>query len=214
MEQQIVECEKYLNETVVDISQRINTLNDNLNSLKNDLFTLTKQYETSKQASTPITETPLSTLLEEKINELMALEHEDSITFINTALSEYVNEDRIKLSCNEIVTHDVVNTIQGDCEQHLTIINNAIENIKANRHSTMNALYKEMLNEFTTIQNLLSANYLDVLESNNDKANAIQDMLRLVLGKFKVLRQENKDFEEKIVKLIDELCTKMAQMKL
>ena len=117
------------NNTYIDNYISIDTLNDNLNSLKNDLFTLTKQYETSKQASTPITETPLSTLLEEKINELMALEHEDSIAFINTALSEYVNEDRITLSCNEIVTHDVVNTIQGDCEQHLTIINN-IEWIK------------------------------------------------------------------------------------
>lgn len=213
MEQQISECEKYLNETIVDISQRISTLNENFNSLKNELFSLTKEYETWKQASCS-TEPPLSSLYEEKIKELMASEHEDSIAFINSALSDYVNEDRIKLSCNEIVTHDVVNTIQGDCEQHLTIIHNAIENIKANRHLTMNALYKEMVNEFTTIQNLLSANYLDVLESNNDKANAIQDMLRLVLGKFKALRQDNKDFEEKIVKLIDELCTKMAQMKL
>lgn len=213
METQLSECDAYLSQLIVHLSHRISLLDDNFNSLKNDLSSLTKQYELMKQAP-PSSSPPLSSLLDAKLSELLASEHESSLSFIDSSLSEYLNEDRMKLTPTDIVTHDVVNTIHGDCEQHLSLIASSLMSTSANRTQTMQALHKEMVNEFTTIHNLLNANYLDVLESNNDKANAIQDMLRIVLAKFKTLRQENSEFEDKIIKLIDELCSKMAQMKM
>ena len=92
------QCESQLNKSIIQISTRIKSLDSNFNSLKNDLFLLTKQYETNKQIESKSNSNELSQKeYTDKLKEIMSSERESNIVMINEALSKYLNEDKIKL---------------------------------------------------------------------------------------------------------------------
>jgi hypothetical protein len=74
-------------------------------------------------------------------------------------------------------------------------------------------MVNEMNNEFNTINKLINDNDLDLIGSNSDKADAIQDMLKIFLTKFRNEKKAKSEFESKITKLIEELLDKMVLMK-
>ena len=74
-------------------------------------------------------------------------------------------------------------------------------------------MVNEMNNEFSMIHKLINDNNLDLIGSNSDKADAIQDMLKIFLTKIRNEKKEKSDFEEKITKLIEELLDKMILIK-
>ena len=59
----------------------------------------------------------------------------------------------------------------------------------------------------------MSINCLELVNSNSDRVCAIQDMLKIFVGKIKTSKKENTEFEEKIIKLLDELCNKLSLVK-
>jgi hypothetical protein len=70
-----------------------------------------------------------------------------------------------------------------------------------------------MNNEINTINKNIDDNNLDNISSNNDRANAIQDMLKIFLNKFKTEQKEKNNFEDKITNLLEELLDKMSNLK-
>jgi len=81
------------------------------------------------------------------------------------------------------------------------------------RQNTIMTMVNEMNNEFSILNKLINDNDLDLIGSNSDKADAIQDMLKIFLTKFNNEKKAKSDFEEKITKLIEELLDKMIMIK-
>lgn len=151
------QCESQLNKSIIQISTRIKSLDLNFNSLKNDLFLLTKQYETNRQIESKSNVNELSQKeYTDKLKEIMSSERESNIIMINEALSKYLNEDSIKLSANDIVTHDVVNIIQSDIDTSISQLHSKLKSIIENRQITLSTMYDEMTNEIERINKLVS----------------------------------------------------------
>ena len=151
------QCESQLNKSIIQISTRIKSLDSNFNSLKNDLFLLTKQYETNKQIESKSNSNELSQKeYTDKLKEIMSSERESNIVMINEALSKYLNEDKIKLSANDIVTHDVVNIIQSDIDTSISQLHSKLKRIIENRQITLSTMYDEMTNEIERVNKLVS----------------------------------------------------------
>ena len=71
----------------------------------------------------------------------------------------------------------------------------------------------EMHNEINNIIKNKNDTSLDLILSNSDKANAIKNIIKIYLNKFKVSKNEFNEFEEKITKLISELLEKVVLLK-
>lgn len=151
------QCESQLNKSIIQISSRIKALDSNFNSLKNELFLLTKQYEASKQIESKSNESePSQKAYTDKLKEIMSSERQSNISMVNEALAKYLNEDNIKLSANDIVTHDVVNNIQSDIDTSISQLHSKLKSIIENRQVTLSTMYDEMTNEIERVNKLVS----------------------------------------------------------
>lgn len=205
-----------LNEISNRISERMTKLDSNFNKLKKDLFAITKDYEMSKQENKNLNNSlnsNESATFEDKLKEVFLSEHEKNIQLVDQSLAVFETEDAFKLSSNDVVTKGEVNNFQGECEQGLNEVCAKFESVESRSSNTLNTMVSEMNKEFENVKNLLDENSLELLNSNSDKASAIQDMLKIFINKFKNEKKEQNDFEEKIVKLIEELCNKLAYLK-
>ena len=194
----------------------LNKFDENLNKLKNELLTLTKIYENNKSFSTnkdTKTQNINFNEYEIKVKELLSSERETNIKYINEQLSKFTEEETIKNYSENVINIDAIGNIEEELIKFFRDINAKADLLINNRENTINTMVNEMNNEFNTINKLINDNDLDLIGSNSDKADAIQDMLKIFLTKFNNEKKAKSDFEEKITKLIEELLDKMVLMK-
>ena len=194
----------------------LNKFDENLNKLKNELLTLTKIYENNKSFSTnkdTKTQNINFNEYEIKVKELLSSERETNIKYINEQLSKFTEEETIKNSSENVINIDAIGNIEEELIKFFRDINAKADLLIHNRENTINTMVNEMNNEFNKINKLINDNDLDLIGSNSDKADAIQDMLKIFLTKFRNEKKAKNEFESKITKLIEELLDKMVLMK-
>ena len=194
----------------------LNKFDENLNKLKNELLTLTKIYENNKSFSTNKdikTQNINFNEYEIKVKELLSSERETNIKYINEQLSKFTEEETIKNYSENVINIDAIGNIEEELIKFFRDINAKADLLINNRENTINTMVNEMNNEFNTINKLINDNDLDLIGSNSDKADAIQDMLKIFLTKFRNEKKAKSEFESKITKLIEELLDKMVLMK-
>ena len=194
----------------------INKFDDNLNKLKNELLTLTKIYENNKLLSNNKdmkTKNVDFNEYELKLKEILSIEREQSIKYINENLKQFSDEETLKNYTENIINVGAIDNIEEELLKFFRDINAKMDLLINKRQNTIMTMVNEMNNEFNILNKLINDNNLDLIGSNSDKADAIQDMLKIFLTKFNNEKKAKSDFEEKITKLIEELLDKMIMIK-
>ena len=194
----------------------INKFDDNLNKLKNELLTLTKIYENNKLLSNNKdmkTKNVDFNEYELKLKEILSIEREQSIKYINENLKQFSDEETLKNYTENIINVGAIDNIEEELLKFFRDINAKMDLLINKRQNTIMTMVNEMNNEFSILNKLINDNDLDLIGSNSDKADAIQDMLKIFLTKFNNEKKAKSDFEEKITKLIEELLDKMIMIK-
>ena len=194
----------------------INKFDDNLNKLKNELLTLTKIYENNKLLSNNKdmkTKNVDFNEYELKLKEILSIEREQSIKYINENLKQFSDEETMKNYTENIINVGAIDNIEEELLKFFRDINAKMDLLINKRQNTIMTMVNEMNNEFNILNKLINDNNLDLIGSNSDKADAIQDMLKIFLTKFNNEKKAKNDFEEKITKLIEELLDKMIMIK-
>ena len=194
----------------------INKFDDNLNKLKNELLTLTKIYENNKLLSNNKdmkTKNVDFNEYELKLKEILSIEREQNIKYINENLKQFSDEETIKNFTENMINVDAIDNIEEELLKFFRDINAKMDLLINKRQNTIMTMVNEMNNEFNILNKLINDNNLDLIGSNSDKADAIQDMLKIFLTKFNNEKKAKSDFEEKITKLIEELLDKMIMIK-
>ena len=198
------------------ISTILNKFDDNLNKLKKELSTLTKKYENNKSISLNKDLKNQNINFNEfdlKLKELLSNERETNIKYINENFLKYTNDEILKNNSKKIKITNTILNIEEEISNCFGDINTKVSLLINNRDNTIEKMINEMNKEFNIIHKLIIDNNLDLIGSNSDKADAIQDMLKIFLTKFKNEKKEKSNFEEKITQLIEELLDKMILMK-
>ena len=194
----------------------LNKFDDNLNKLKNELLTLTKIYENNKLLSNNKdmkTKNVDFNEYELKLKEILSIEREQSIKYINENLKQFTDEETIKNFTENVINVGAIDNIEEELLKFFRDINAKMDLLINKRQNTIMTMVNEMNNEFNILNKLINDNNLDLIGSNSDKADAIQDMLKIFLTKFNNEKKAKSDFEEKITKLIEELLDKMIMIK-
>jgi hypothetical protein len=194
----------------------LNKFDDNLNKLKNELLTLTKIYENNKLLSNNKdmkTKNVDFNEYELKLKEILSIEREQSIKYINENLKQFSDEETLKNYTENIINVGAIDNIEEELLKFFRDINAKMDLLINKRQNTIMTMVNEMNNEFNILNKLINDNNLDLIGSNSDKADAIQDMLKIFLTKFNNEKKAKNDFEEKITKLIEELLDKMIMIK-
>ena len=194
----------------------INKFDDNLNKLKNELLTLTKIYENNKLLSNNKdmkTKNVDFNEYELKLKEILSIEREQNIKYINENLKQFSDEETLKNYTENIINVGAIDNIEEELLKFFRDINAKMDLLINKRQNTIMTMVNEMNNEFNILNKLINDNNLDLIGSNSDKADAIQDMLKIFLTKFNNEKKANNDFEEKITKLIEGLLDKIIMIK-
>ena len=148
-----------------------------------------------------------------KLKEILSIEREQNIKYINENLKQFSDEETIKNFTENIINVDAIDNIEEELLKFFRDINAKMDLLINKRQNTIMTMVNEMNNEFNILNKLINDNNLDLIGSNSDKADAIQDMLKIFLTKFNNEKKAKNDFEEKITKLIEELLDKMIMIK-
>ena len=202
-----------INKIYFKSNNRLTLLDEGFNQIKNYLLKFSQQYENKKNKI--LNQIPKIKIedFEPKIKEIISKERELNINYIDNILNKYSNDEYFNINKNNKFINDQINNTQIECNNILQEINNKLNLLKNNREKTMNIMINEMNNEINTINKNIDDNNLDNISSNNDRANAIQDMLKIFLNKFKTEQKEKNNFEDKITNLLEELLDKMSNLK-
>ena len=148
-----------------------------------------------------------------KLKEILSIEREQSIKYINENLKQFSDEETLKNYTENIINVGAIDNIEEELLKFFRDINAKMDLLINKRQNTIMTMVNEMNNEFNILNKLINDNNLDLIGSNSDKADAIQDMLKIFLTKFNNEKKAKNDFEEKITKLIEELLDKMIMIK-
>jgi hypothetical protein len=187
----------------------LNKIEKNYDELKDVFYELTKQYEIKKMEE----EKNLDSNLNEMINQIISEEHNNSINYINNIFNKYNKNNCISSISDQANIKKMVDNIEIDLKKIISNLDNKTQNLKSEKNNNIENINIEMKNEINNVIKKINDTSLDLLVSNSDKANAIQDIIKIYLNKFKVSKSEFNEFEEKITKLISELLEKVVLLK-
>ena len=191
------------------------TEND-FNNLKQNFYELTKQYENKNNDNKEIKaeeNNDFSSQLNTMVTQLLSDERNNNINYINSCLNNHnINQSLLKYNEQNNINKYIEN-FENELKQILEKIDEKIENLKMEKTNNIQVINIEMHNEINNIIKKINDTSLDLILSNSDKANAIQDIIKIYLNKFKVSKNEFNEFEEKITKLISELLEKVVLLK-
>ena len=203
-----------------DCLNKSNEMENNFNNLKDTFYELTKQYENKK--TFPVNnnfkdlnkeEESIIYQINEMITHLLSEERNNNINYINSCLNKY-NMNKSLLEYNEQNSNkDYIKNFENELKQMITQIDEKIDNIKMEKSSNIQAINIEMNNEINNLIKKINDTSLDLISSNSDKANAIQDIIKIYLNKFKASKNDYNEFEDKITNLISELLDKVVLLK-
>ena len=187
----------------------LNKIEKNYDELKDVFYELTKQYEIKKMEE----EKNLDSNLNEMINQIISEEHNNSINYINNIFNKYNKNNCISSISEQANIKKMVDNIEIDLKKIISNLDNKTQNLKSEKNNNIENINIEMKNEINNVIKKINDTSLDLLVSNSDKANAIQDIIKIYLNKFKGSKSEFNEFEEKITKLISELLDKVILLK-
>ena len=191
-------------------------INYKFNNLKQNFYELTKQCENKNSDNTelnPEENINFPSKLNSMITQLLSDERNNNINYINSCLNNHnINQSLIKHNEQNNINKYIEN-FENDLKQILDKIDEKIENLKMEKTNNIQVINIEMNNEINNLIKKINDTSLDLILSNSDKANAIQDIIKIYLNKFKVSKNEFNEFEEKITKLISELLEKVVLLK-
>ena len=210
----------YLNKRLDFINDKclnkLKQIENNFNNLKDNFYELTKQCENKISDNTelnPEENNNFPSKLNTMITQLLSDERNNNINYINSCLNNHnINQSLIKHNEQNNINKYIEN-FENDLKQILDKIDEKIENLKMEKTNNIQVINIEMHNEINNIIKNINDTSLDLILSNSDKANAIQDIIKIYLNKFKVSKNEFNEFEEKITKLISELLEKVILLK-
>ena len=162
------------------------TEND-FNNLKQNFYELTKQYENKNNDNKEIKieeNNDFSSQLNTMVTQLLSDERNNNINYINSCLNKY-NLNQSILNYNEQNSmKEYVEIFENELKQIITKIDEKIENIKMEKTNNIQVINIEMNNETNNLIKKMNDTSLDLILSNSDKANAIQDIINIYLNKF------------------------------
>ena len=147
------------------------------------------------------------------INQIISEEHNNNINYINNIFNKYNSNNCISSIPEQTNIKKMVDNIEIDLKKIISNLENKAQNLKSEKNNNIENINIEMKNEINNVIKKINDTSLDLLVSNSDKANAIQDIIKIYLNKFKVSKSEFNEFEEKITKLISELLDKVILLK-
>ena len=107
----------------------------------------------------------------------------------------------------------MIDNIEVEMKKLLLDLEEKENNLKMEKTNNIQTINIEMSNKINNIIKKINDISLDLVISNSDKANAIQDIIKIYSNKFKVSKNDFDEFEEKITKLISELLDKVLLLK-
>ena len=202
--------------------KKLNKIENNFNILKNTFLELSSQYENKMQIENNTNiiinidshndnDNNYLSQLTEMVNELLSEERNNNINYINSCLNKYNMNQFLLGGQNNI--REYVENFGNELKQIMMKLNEKIENTKMEKNNNIQEINIEMNNEINNLIKRINDTSLDLIMSNSDKANAIQDVIKIYLNKFKVSKNEFNEFEDKITKLISELLEKIILLK-
>ena len=200
--------------------KKLNKIDNNFNILKNTFLELSSQYENKIQIENnnniiinidSNNDNNYLSQLTEMVNELLSEERNNNINYINSCLNKYNMNQFLSNGRNNI--REYVENFGNELKQIMMKLNEKIENTKMEKNNNIQEINIEMNNEINNLIKRINDTSLDLIMSNSDKANAIQDVIKIYLNKFKVSKNEFNEFEDKITKLISELLEKIILLK-
>ena len=200
--------------------KKLNKIDNNFNNLKNTFLELSSQYENKIQFenkdniqtnSDDNNDNNYLSQLSEMLNDLLSEERNNNINYINSCLNKYnMNPSLLNGQSN---IKEYVENFGNELNQIMAKLDEKIENIKMEKNNNIELINIEMNNEINNLFKKINDTSLDLIVSNSDKANAIQDIIKIYLNKFKVSKNEYNEFEDKLTKLISELLEKIILLK-
>ena len=200
--------------------KKLNKIDTNFNNLKNIFLELSSQYENKMQIeindniqtnSDDNNVNNYFSKLSEMLNDLLSEERNNNINYINSCLNKYnMNQSLLNEQSN---MKEYVENFGNELKQIMTKLDEKIENIKTEKNNNIQLINIEMNKEINNLIKKIDDTSLDLIVSNSEKANAIQDIIKIYLNKFKVSKNEFNEFEDKITKLISELIEKIILLK-
>ena len=200
--------------------KKLNKIDTNFNNLKNIFLELSSQYENKMQIenndniqtnSDDNNDNNYFSQLSEMLNDLLSEERNNNINYINSCLNKYnMNQSLLNEQSN---MKEYVENFGNELKQIMTKLDEKIENIKMEKNNNIQLINIEMNKEINNLIKKIDDTNLDLIVSNSEKANAIQDIIKIYLNKFKVSKNEFNEFEDKITKLISELIEKIILLK-
>ena len=194
----------------------LNKIENNFNELKDAFYELTKQYEIKKineekqnKEEKKLDLSPLN----EFLNQIISEERNNNINFINNSLNKYNYKNCIPSINEKDSIKKNIENIEIDLKKIIKNLDEKEKNNKMEKSNNIETINIEMSNEINNIIKKINDTSLDLIISNSDKANAIQDVIKIYLNKFKVSKNEFNEFEDKITKLISELLDKVVLLK-
>ena len=200
---------------------KLNKIENNFNNLKDTFYELTKQFDNKTMIlgnnndyeNNNEEDNDISSQLNEMITQLLSEERNNNINYINSCLNTHnINQSILQYNEQNSIKEYIVN-FENELRQIMRKIDEKIENIKMEKNNNLQVITIEMNNEINNLIKKINDTSLDLISSNSDKANAIQDMIKIYLNKFKGSKSEFNEFEDKITKLISELLDKVVLLK-
>ena len=194
----------------------LNKIEENFNELKDAFYELTRQYEINKsnEEKGKIKQEDINfNPLNEKLNQLIVKEHNNNINFINNVLDKYNSSNCIPSIIEQSNIKKMIDNIEVEMKKLLLDLEEKENNLKMEKTNNIQTINIEMSNKINNIIKKINDISLDLVISNSDKANAIQDIIKIYSNKFKVSKNDFDEFEEKITKLISELLDKVLLLK-
>ena len=194
---------------------KLNQIENNFNNLKESFYELTKQYENKNNDKNNIEEnnSNISSQLNSMITQLLSDERNNNINYINSCINNHnINQSLLNYHEQNSIKEYIEN-FENELKQMLDKIDEKIETIKMEKTNNIQVINIDMNNEINNLIKKINDTSLDLILCNSDKANAIQDIVKIYLNKFKVSKNEFNEFEDKITKLISELLDKIILLK-
>ena len=200
--------------------KKINKIDNNFNNLKNTFLELSSQYENKIQFenndniqtnSDDNNDNNYISQLSEMLNDLLSEERNNNINYINSCLNKY--NMNLSLLNGQSNMKEYVENFGNELKQIMAKLDEKIENIKMEKNNNIHLINIEMNKEINNLIKKIDDTNLDLIVSNSEKANAIQDIIKIYLNKFKASKNEFNEFEDKITKLISELIEKIILLK-
>ena len=220
-EEYIIKKIDYINNKSIN---HLNKIENNFKELKDAFYELTKEYDLNKISTQEENDKDNATLKNKNINkdlnsineiisQLISEEYKNNINYIDNYLNKFNSNTCIPSINEQLNIKDKINKIENEMKDIILNLEEKVKNLKLEKTNNIQTINIEMNNEINNIIKKINDISLDLIISNSEKANSIQDVIQIYLNKSNGAKKEFNEFEDKINKLICQLLDKVVLLK-